>query len=86
MFVTSGPASGGRQRSEKHVGDSRNTSGKLLPVGAATAEIDVAGHSERFRLRVLVGVREAVFRRIGTVGSSARRFVRKSSVATPNRK
>ena len=38
MFLTIGPASGVRQRSRKHVGDTGNPSGKLLPVCAATME------------------------------------------------
>ena len=40
MFLTIGPASGGRQRSGKHVGDTGNISEKRLPVCDATAEID----------------------------------------------
>ena len=34
----------------------------------------------------VAGVREGIFRGIGTRGGSARRFARKSSVAAPNRK
>ena len=40
MFLTIGPASGGRQRSGKHVGNTGNHYRKLLPVCTATAEFD----------------------------------------------
>ena len=40
MFLTIGPASGGRQLSGKHVSNTGNHSGKLLPVSAAAVEFD----------------------------------------------
>ena len=40
MFLTIGRDSGGRGRPGKHVGNTENHSGKLLPVCAATVEFD----------------------------------------------
>ena len=40
MFLRIERASGGRGQREKHVGNTGNHSGKLLPVCAATVELD----------------------------------------------
>ena len=128
MFLTIGQASSGRRRSGKHVGNTGNHSGKLLPVWCRHGELDrtrsckhrtVERHREKsscmcrqaerpsgevgpvvffdqlqtwriltsgIGFEAVAGLREGVFRRIGTVGGSARRFGRKSSVAAINQK